>query len=136
MRKIGMKKIFFLFFVGLLSLSSADIKGQDMEKQYIYVLKLIPELYEPSSWTEKENKIVQEHFDSLKAMHNDGSLILAGRTLNTDAEGMGIVIFTAGSDEEAEKIAKEDPAVKAGIMTAKVFPYRVALIKKFDKEEE
>lgn len=46
-----------------------------------------------------------------------------------DEKTFGIVIFEADSEEEAQLIMKNDPAVAEGIMTADLFPYRVALIK-------
>lgn len=112
-----------------------NLCAQEMDKEYLYVLKLRQDLFDANNWTAKENKIVEEHFNRLKKMLEEGSLVLAGRTLNMDPEGMGIVIFKAGTEEEAKEIAANDPAVKAGIMSAKVFPYRTALIKNFEKEE-
>ena len=77
----------------------------------------------------KDNKIVAVHFNRLKKLKEDGILILAGRTLNDDEKQFGIVIYEASSEKEAKSIATEDPAVKQGIMTAEVYPYRIALIK-------
>jgi hypothetical protein len=31
------------------------------KKQFIYVLKLIPELYDVNNWTDREEKIVHRH---------------------------------------------------------------------------
>lgn len=101
-----------------------------MEKlQFLYQLKLIPSLLEESNWTEKENAIVQGHFEVLKTLQQEGKLILAGRTLNMDPTGFGIVILEVDSEEEARGLMETDPAVKEGIMEATLFPYRVALIK-------
>ena len=46
-----------------------------------------------------------------------------------DSDGFGIVIFEVDSEEEAQLFMETDPAVKEGIMTATLFPYRVALIR-------
>ena len=101
-----------------------------MEKlQFLYQLKLIPSLLDESNWTEKENKIVQHHFEELQDLQKAGKLILAGRTLNMDDNGFGIVILEVESEEEAQTLMENDPAVKEGIMEATLFPYRVALIK-------
>lgn len=101
-----------------------------MEKlQFLYQLKLIPSLLDESNWTEKENKIVQHHFEELQELQKAGKLILAGRTLNMDVNGFGIVILEVESEEEAQALMENDPAVKEGIMEASLFPYRVALIK-------
>ena len=53
----------------------------------------------------------------------------AGRTLIMDSSGFGIVILEVDSEEEATSLMESDPAIKEGIMTATLFPYRVALIK-------
>jgi len=95
--------------------------------QFIYILKLIPRLFKDNAWTDEDNKIVEEHFIRLQALKKSGQLILAGRTTNEAENTFGIVIIN-GSEEEANSLMKNDPAVKKGIMTAELFPYRVALI--------
>lgn len=101
-----------------------------MEKlHFLYQLKLIPSLLSEENWTERDNDIVARHFEALKKAEQEGTLILAGRTLNMDTEGFGIVIFEVDSEEEAQFFMKSDPAVKEGIMTATLFPYRVALMR-------
>ena len=97
--------------------------------QFLYQLKLIPSLLDEENWTDKENAIVQHHFDVLQNLQVEGKLILAGRTLDMDSAGFGIVILEVDSEEEAIEHMNNDPAVKEGIMTAKLFPYRVALLR-------
>lgn len=97
------------------------------QKQYCYNLKLRPDLLNDDNWTDDDNKIVEEHFIRLKKDTESGKVILAGRTLTHTPDGFGIVIFCALSDEEARNYMDEDPAVKKGIMTAHLFPFRVAL---------
>ena len=96
--------------------------------QYVYILKLIPRLLVEENWTEGDNEIVSRHFYALKNLKVKGKLILAGRTLNEDESSFGIVILKADTENEATELMENDPAVKEGIMTAKLFPYRVALI--------
>lgn len=98
-------------------------------KQFIYVLKLVPYLYDENNWTDKEEEIVDRHFKYLQELLSDGKLVLAGRTLNNNETTFGIVIFEAETEEEAQNIMKSDPAVAAEIMTAELHPYRVALIR-------
>jgi uncharacterized protein len=102
----------------------------DEKKQYLYQLRLVPHLLKEENWTEKENKIVSEHFNHLKALTEEGVVIIAGRTLNMDDEGFGIVIFEAETELEARKMMEADPAVADGVMTAKLYPYSVALMRK------
>lgn len=100
-----------------------------MEKlQFLYQLKLFPSLIDQASWTDKENSIIQHHFEVLQTLQEEGKLLLAGRTLNTDP--IGIVILEVDTEEEAIELMNNDPAVKNGIMEAQLFPYRVALYKK------
>jgi uncharacterized protein len=95
--------------------------------EFIYVLKLIQRLHKEDNWTIMDEGIVQRHFERLKELTDSGVVILAGRTLNEEENAFGIVIFEAEDAEKAEAFMKEDPAVKEGIMTAELFPYRVAL---------
>lgn len=77
--------------------------------------------------TELEKKLVSEHFDYLRELTNNGTVVLAGRTVNTDVSSFGIVIFQADSEEEARSIMNEDPAVKSRVFRAELFPYRMSL---------
>ena len=101
----------------------------DEKKQFIYVLKLKPFLLTESNWTKEEEAIVDNHFNVLKELQRDGKLILAGRTLNMDEKTFGIVILEVATEEEAKTIMGNDPAVSGGVMTAELFPYKVALIR-------
>lgn len=96
--------------------------------EYIYRLELIERLEKDENWTDEDNRIVNEHFDYLKNLLSQNRLILAGRTTNENK--FGIVIFEAETNENAQDIMNNDPAVLNGIMTSELFPYRVALIRK------
>jgi len=78
--------------------------------------------------TPEEETILSAHFAYLKHLTDQGVVILAGRTLNTDASSFGIVIFRASSEDEARARVNGDPAVKQGVMRAELYPYRVALM--------
>ncbi len=77
--------------------------------------------------TPEESRAVDLHFLYLKRAAEEGTVILAGRTLNEDETGFGIVIFTAASEQEARRFADEDPAVQVGVFRMDLFPFRVAL---------
>ena len=76
--------------------------------------------------TDAESAKVAEHFAYLQRMLAAGELILAGRC---DDATFGIVIFSATSPAVARARMEDDPAVVAGVMTAKLHPFRVALTK-------
>ncbi len=78
--------------------------------------------------TPEEEQIISEHFSYLEGLTEAGVVLLAGRTLNTDYSSFGIVILTAGSEEEARRIMLNDPAVKQRVMRAELYPYRIALL--------
>jgi uncharacterized protein YciI len=75
----------------------------------------------------EEEKIIDMHFEHLKKALHEGILILAGPCLDGE---FGIVIFRAGSEEEANVFMNSDPAVKAGLMSAELHPFRVSLSEK------
>lgn len=77
--------------------------------------------------TPAEEQAVDEHFAYLQTLLARGALILAGRTLTTDASTFGVVIFRAVDEAAARAVMAADPAVKGGVMIAELFPYRVAL---------
>jgi uncharacterized protein len=97
-------------------------------KQYLY--RIIPT--RPNMLSEgltlQESEVIAKHFVYLQKLIRDGILILAGRTLNTDEDSFGISVIKANTEEEACEIMNNDPAVKLGVVNAKLFPYRVALI--------
>ncbi|MGA2236275.1 MAG: YciI family protein [Terriglobales bacterium] len=66
-------------------------------------------------------------FAYLQDLNAQGVIILVGRTLNTDENTMGLTIFRAESEDAARQIMNRDPAVKKGVMTATLHPFRVVL---------
>jgi len=96
-------------------------------KQFIYVLRLVPRLHDDKSWTDPDKTAVERHFNRLKDAMNTGQVILAGRTPESGAKTFGIVIFEAANNEAARDFMNGDPAVVAGIMTAELHPFGVAL---------
>jgi uncharacterized protein YciI len=77
--------------------------------------------------TECEVATVGEHFKYLQKLVAEGVVFMAGRTENIGERTFGIVIFQAPTEPAAVALMQNDPAVKQGVMTAKLFPYRVAL---------
>ena len=103
------------------------------KKQFLYLLRLIPSLVNPENWTPREEEIVQRHFARLQTLLRAGKLLLAGKTEGIDEGTFGIVILEAESREEARALMESDPSVAEGIMTAELFPYRVALMRGYSE---
>lgn len=107
--------------------SQGDVK-KGVRKQFVYVLKLTPRLLDEKNWTKQDEQIVGRHFRRLQQLQKDGRLILAGKTLDdADPSQFGVVIFEADSEDEARRQMEADDAVREKIMTAQLFPFRVAL---------
>jgi len=97
-------------------------------QQYLYLIQPTRMAMLTDGPTPQEDEAVSQHFDYLKALADRGTVILAGRTLNTDESSFGIVIFKAESEEAARAVMNNDPTVQAGVMRARLFPYRIALM--------
>ena len=98
-------------------------------EQYLYKLKLKSHFLNHQNWTKKEDEIINHHFLRLKKYTEEGKVLLAGRTLNEDESGFGIVIFEAESEISAKQFMENDPAISEGMMEGRLFPYRVALMR-------
>jgi uncharacterized protein YciI len=82
--------------------------------------------------TPEEDATVGRHFDYLKDLAERGVVLLAGRTQTRDAQAFGIVIFRAESEDAARSIMKHDPAVADGVMRGTLYPYRIAVLGRFE----
>jgi uncharacterized protein YciI len=124
---------FFLPLVCLLAIlqtSPAQEPKPDKPKQFIYVLRLVPRLYSDSAWTKEDEAALGRHFVRFKKAIETGELILAGRTTEPGDKTFGIAIFQAADEKAARSFMESDPAVVAGLMTAELHPFAVALERK------
>ena len=79
--------------------------------------------------TPEETETVSRHFAYLQDLTQKGVMILMGRTLNNDESMFGICIFEAEDESAARMIMEADPAVRAGVMRAVLYPYKIALMR-------
>lgn len=93
------------------------------KQQFAYILRP-PRTNFPETITKEEQAVVERHFNYLKNLLDKKELLMAGRCLNG---AFGITIFEAETEEQARQIMENDPAVKEKLMTAELFPFRVAL---------
>ena len=99
-------------------------------KQFIYVLRLVPRPHSDSAWTQEDKMALDRHFARFQHAIETGELILAGRTREPGDKTFGIAIFEANDEAAARKFMESDPAVVAGLMTAELHPFAVALQRK------
>ena len=95
--------------------------------QYLYRIQPVRVTMLADGPTERESRLVREHFEYLEVLVASGTVLMAGRTTNADERTFGIVVFLADSETHAREIMQSDPAVKHGVMRAELFPYRIAL---------
>ena len=98
------------------------------ETDYLYKIQPTrPEML-TDGLTEEEQRLVQQHFEYLCRLADEGVVLLAGRTQNPDPTGFGIVIFRSASPEDARGIMEADPAVRGGVFRAELYPYSIAIV--------
>lgn len=98
-------------------------------QQFVYVFDPVrPEMVtNPDAWSEDDRRTGQAHFAYLSLATADGTVLLAGRSL--DGAGPAVVILEAASEEEARRFMENDPFVSSGLMRASLHPFRAALVR-------
>ncbi|HEU0273483.1 MAG TPA: YciI family protein [Candidatus Udaeobacter sp.] len=122
--------ILVVCILAMVQLLNAQESKSIKPKQFIYVLRLVPRLYSDSAWTNEDSAVLKRHFARFQEAAKSGQLILAGKTSEAGDKTFGIAIFEAADTEAAKKFMQEDPAVAAGLMTAELHPFAVALQRK------
>lgn len=117
------------FYLGLSPLAAQE-PSPAKSKQFIYVLRLVPRLYDDKAWTKEDNMALQRHVVQFQHAIETGELILAGRTLESGDKTFGIAIYKAPDEAGARQFMESDPAVVAGLMTAELHPFAVAFERK------
>lgn len=97
-------------------------------QHFLIVLRPVPRLFDEKAWTKEDNAAVGAHFNRLKAAVAEGKVILAGRTTEPLDRTMGLIIFAAPDEAAAREFMNGDPCVSAGVMTATLHPYGLALL--------
>jgi len=98
--------------------------------QFIYVLKPTRLEMLTEGATPQEVETVSRHFAYFQDLTANGVMILMGRTQNKDESTFGIAIFEAEDESAAQRIMENDPAVIGGVMTATLYPYKIALMRR------
>ena len=122
-----------ILFICVFSVAFSSVAQElkvEKPKQFIYVLKLVPRLHSDSAWTKEDKMALDRHFARFQHSIETGELILAGRTREPGNKTFGIAIFEAKDDAAARQFMEGDPAVVAGLMTADLHPFAVALERK------
>ena len=121
-----------MFFAVALAGTPLSAQAQDAPKlqQYLYVLRVAPALHDQARWTQADNDAVSRHFARLADAAKAGKVIFAGKTTEPLDTTFGLVVFEAESEAAARQFMESDPAVVAGVMSATLHPYALALQRK------
>jgi uncharacterized protein YciI len=99
-----------------------------MEETHFFVYRIYPARMAmlTEGPTSAEAAISRDHFNYLKRLFEEGVVVHVGRTLTTNEDAVGIVVFRAESEAAARAIMENDPGIKRGVhRPGGVFPYRV-----------
>ena len=96
-----------------------------MADQWIYVVRPTRADFVKTK-TGAEDRVIAQHFDYLTELYHAEKLALAGPCLDA---AFGIVILDVASEEEARALMASDPAVKAGVFSAELHPFRTSIKK-------
>lgn len=110
-------------FAASTAIAATGPGGYEMTTYYVAFL------YRGPNWTPQQTdetkKIQQEHLANIRRMADSGKLVLAG-PFTDDGDIRGIFVFQGVSAEEAQQLAANDPAVKAGRLRIELHPWFAA----------
>ncbi len=92
---------------------------------YLYTIKTTRADMLTTGLNEHERAAFQAHVAYLENLTAKGVLVLSGRTLSPE-NSIGIGIFYADSDEEAQRIVDADPFVSYGVVKATLTQFALA----------
>ena len=80
-----------------------------------------------ATMTDEEQAVWGVHFERLKRLLAEGTLIMAGPTLGD--VNTGIAVFEAPDEEAARRIMDEDPVFVAGFARGELRPFQLSLLR-------
>jgi uncharacterized protein YciI len=80
-----------------------------------------------ATMTEAERAVWAEHFERLKRLLAEGTLIMAGPTLGRI--NTGITVIEAPDEAAARKIMEEDPTIVSGFARGELRGFKVSLLR-------
>jgi uncharacterized protein YciI len=76
--------------------------------------------------TPAEQDILAQHFAYMEELARRGTLVLTGPSLDGE---FGVAIFEATQHDQAQAIVGEDPAIIAGMFTARLHPLKIGFLR-------
>jgi uncharacterized protein len=113
----------------------AYAKGNKQKiEAYVVLLRLRHDLFlrwkESGKWPDDKeaNAALAAHGEYWAKQLGEGRAVLAGGMKGDYWDNVALIVFEAGSEEQAQKIVKADPAVKDYVFQAQVRPFDVSFI--------
>jgi uncharacterized protein len=78
--------------------------------------------------THAELAVAAEHWTYSQQLLAAGVMIFAGRTMSPTDDSFALCVIRASSEPEARAFMDGDPAVMAGMFTARLFPFQPMLV--------
>jgi uncharacterized protein YciI len=94
--------------------------------QFVYLLRPARAAMLTEGPTAAEARSVDAHVQHLAEGTRRGHVLLAGRTTEDDGDTFGLVLLECPSESGAAAAMAADPAVRDGVMTAELHPFRTA----------
>ncbi len=101
---------------------------EQIERYWFILLKTGPKSDFDSS---AKAKLFEGHMANINRLYYDGILKVAGPFGKNDFTWRGLFVFDCKTKEEAEEIAKSDPAIAAGLFAVDIVPWYGAPIGSF-----
>ena|ERR1043165_6289840 len=97
-------------------------------KEFLYLLRPVRADMHSTGPTAAEKEVIGDHFFHLKLLCDLGTVVLAGRTTTEDDKVFGLCVLKAKDEAAAREVMAGDPAIEKGVMTAELFPFRIAML--------
>jgi uncharacterized protein YciI len=94
--------------------------------EWIYFLHTPREDF-AATMTQDEERVWDEHFERLKRLLAEGTLVMAGPTLGR--VNTGLVVFEAPDEEAARHLMEADPTIAGGFARGELRAFRVSLLR-------
>ena len=119
-----------LSFMKSRGLAFKRLECRKMNLDDLFLYKLHPT--RPQMLTEgptaEEGEALEAHVQYLEQLAAKDVVLFAGRTQVDGPEGFGIVVLRATSESDARAVMEADPGVSRAVMSAALFPYRIAVL--------
>lgn len=95
---------------------------------FAYKLLLAPKYHDFAAWDASVQQTFTEHAAYLKEGVEKGHVLIVARADSQPKDNFGLVAFKAKNVQDATTFMNGDPAVKKGIMTASVYPFKLLMV--------